>query len=1195
MLIDIAKFEVLRHLKKPSTYIYFLGYFTLTFFWTLMVGGAFDWATVSFDNSKLLANGSFAVATSLTAMGVLGLISAAAFMGQAVYQDFHYRMHALIYVRPISKFDYLLGRFVGTFLVLALIFLSLPLAFWLATVSGLMPQKALGPNSFGLYLTPYVSFVLTNMLWAGAIFFALASVLRKMMPVYIGSLLLLVGWMASSVAVNDLNTQEAAALFDPFGMHTVENVGKYWSIHEKNTALVSFEGSVLLNRLLWLIVGLAVLFWCYVKFDFVEVLENKKVKKEQTAQIKDVFKAVVRSSYGRQLFDAMARRQAFFSLLKFEMWQTLKNRYFVVLLLAAVSFVVFAAGSLGTMFGTRTYPTTYMITDILGGGFQFFVLIVIIFYAGELVWREKDHGIKGITDAMPVPHSFAYFAKLTALMSVIALMLLVILFAGVIIQLASGYYAFDWHVYFGQLYGINFVRALLLAVLALFIQVVAANKYSGHAIMILVYMLTFMMPQMGIDSYLLQYGKAPTISYSDMNGFGSYIAPHAWYIAYWLLFAGLLMQLTIMLWPHGEQGRIGERLAQLKISYRQGNRQMLFANLAGFILLASYLSYNHLVVNPVSSNDELMAMQVDYEKSYREEYQDLPQPSVIDAQFNLDIQAAERKLSLSGNYLMKNLQSQSLDRVFINLPADLKLEALELDIANRVLVDDSANRVKIIQFNQPLRPGERFNLNYRLSFAPKGISQRRQAPRIFHNGTFLDVDYFPLIGFLSGRMPSSEKLREQHGLGPAPELPEADDPVAVMKSGFSGDTHWVTSHYTISTDADQIALAPGELKKQWKENGRAHFVYEAARATVFYPAVLSARYAVKRDKWQDVDIEIYYHPRHDYNIDDMIKGVQVSLDVFTESFGEYPFGHLRIVEFPRFSMFAQSFPGIIPYSEAIGFIARLEPGKKTVVDYPFYVTAHEMAHQWWPHQTSASRTKGANMLSETLAQYSALVVMEKHHGEAKMREFLRQSLDRYLSGRGSEKDEEKPLMTADNRNYVLYDKGGLVMYALRDYIGGEKLDGILKDYLDEYKYAAHDKPYPTSNGLVARLRRELPEEYRYLVDDMFENITLMDMRAEKASAVLLDNGQYEVTLTGLVNKQRMTGTGETQTITMNDMIDVVVLDEQDEPIYSQKHAFKGGRFELKVVVDGKPVKAGVDSFHKLIDRLPDDNTTSVKF
>ena len=117
----------------------------------------------------------------------------------------------------------------------------------------------------------------------------------------------------------------------------------------------------------------------------------------------------------------------------------------------------------------------------------------------------------------------------------------------------------------------------------------------------------------------------------------------------------------------------------------------------------------------------------------------------------------------------------------------------------------------------------------------------------------------------------------------------------------------------------------------------------------------------------------------------------------------FQFRQFRVLEYPRYRTFAQSFPNTVPYSEGIGFIQRVR--KPEDIDMIFYVTAHELAHQWWGHQLIGSATQGSNMMSETLAQYSALMVMKHKYGEEKMQRFLQYEMDRYLLGRSTETGE----------------------------------------------------------------------------------------------------------------------------------------------------------------------------------------------
>ncbi len=265
------------------------------------------------------------------------------------------------------------------------------------------------------------------------------------------------------------------------------------------------------------------------------------------------------------------------------------------------------------------------------------------------------------------------------------------------------------------------------------------------------------------------------------------------------------------------------------------------------------------------------------------------------------------------------------------------------------------------------------------------------------------------------------------------------------------DSDWISFKATVSTAPDQIAIAPGYLTREWTENGRRYFSYDMGDTKIanFYTFV-SARYIVKREMWKGVNIEVYYDPQHPYNVDRMIQSVKTGLDYFTANFGPYQFRQFRVLEFPRYQSFAQSFSNTVPFSESIGFI--FHPTKEDDLDYPLYVTAHELAHQWWGHQVVGAWAQGSNILGETLAEYSALMVVEHTLGPSGVRTYLKHDLDIYLSGRRSEVRGEQTLARVTRQPYVWYNKGSLVMYALKDYIGEERLNATLRAYLEKVRF-----------------------------------------------------------------------------------------------------------------------------------------------
>ncbi len=400
----------------------------------------------------------------------------------------------------------------------------------------------------------------------------------------------------------------------------------------------------------------------------------------------------------------------------------------------------------------------------------------------------------------------------------------------------------------------------------------------------------------------------------------------------------------------------------------------------------------------------------------------------------------------------------------------------------------------------------------------------------------------------------------------------------------------------ISTSGDQIAIAPGSLIEQWEKDGRRYSRYRLDHASLNFYSFISAKYVVERDKVGDVDLEVYYHPEHKWNVPKMIKSMQQSLAYYTENFGPYMHKQARIIEFPRVATFAQAFPGTMPYSESIGFIANLE--NPDDIDMVFYVVAHEMAHQWWAHQVVGARMHGATLLSETLAQYSALMVMEREYGRDMMRKFLRFEMDSYLRSRGQEIVKEQPLLTVTpDQGYVHYRKGSVALYHLKELIGEARINAALKEIIDQFAY--RDPPYPNAYTLVDALKRHTPAELHYILTDLFEKITLYSNRTLSATAVKQADGKYEVTLKVMCQKVNADEKGKETEVPLNELIEVGAFAAPEKgkkygaTLARQRVPVKEGEQEIKFIVDSLPETAGIDPFCLLIDRIPGDNVMRV--
>lgn len=1185
-MLAILLFELRQKSRSLSTYVYFLVFFCLAMLWMAAAGGVFPGVSIGFGG-KVNVNAPVAVFQSITFLGYLGISTVAALMGQATHQDIEHHVWHFFYSAPISKFQYLAGRFSGALMTSIIIFSALGLGAWLGCYLPGLEAVRLGPVQALSYLMPYLYAILPNFIIFGGIFFTLGALSRRMMPVYVSSVLLIIGYLVARSLRTDLDNKTLAALLDPFGSSAVSMLTEYWSIADKNTRQIALDGVFLINRLIWLALGLASLVFCYWRFQFASVNTAGKQKKENTTAIA----AVTELQKVTPNFANNRNWKLLYAESMLNLRESVKNVYFIVILLTGVLFMFAVSGSITKMFGTPTYPVTYAVLEILSGSFGIFMLAITTFYAGELVWRERDARISQLLDALPVPNYLPFTAKLLALIALQGIMLFVLMLCGILIQTIKGYTNYELSQYLQQLFLMQWPDYALLAVLAISLQAIVNHKYLGYFLIVLYYAATIALPALGIEHPMFRYGITPPITYSDMNAYGHTLTLSRWYLAYWTGAALILVSLSLMMWVRGTTTDFRLRLYSAKQAFKGGNIILLVSGSCIFVLTGVAIFYFTNILNTYQNQFAQQTDNAQYERRYKQ-YASQAQPRISDVRLNVDIYPETRSAHIKGNYQLVNRSKQAIEEIFITQKEDIDIIKMDFDLASEKNLTDKALGFHSYKLKKPLAAGEKLMLNFELEVKPKKFLGMSQGSYLYENGSFFNSTFVPHIGYQPALELREDKARREHGLPEKERMAETDDPKALENSYIANDADWINFDAVVSTSADQMAVAPGTLKRQWQENGRNYYHYVPEQAILNFYAFLSGRYEVKKAQWQNIPIEIDYHKGHAYNLDRMVKGVQKSLDYYTQNFGPYQHKLVRIIEFPRYARFAQAFPNTIPFSESIGFIARVDDNNPKEVDYPFYVTAHEVAHQWWAHQVISGNSKGGTVLVETLAQYSALMVMKHTYGNASMRRFLQFELDRYLQGRSQERKKELPLARNENQDYIHYAKGSLAMYLLQDQIGEDKVNQALRLLIA--RHANKGAPYPSSTALTTALREVTPAEQQYVIEDLFDSIILYENRAISAFAHTLPDGQYEVTLKVTSNKLKADELGVEKEVPLKDWMDIGVDDKDGKPLLRQRQLINQKEMEFKLIVKGLPAKAGIDPDIKYVDRKPDDNLVKVE-
>ncbi|WP_299063119.1 M1 family aminopeptidase [uncultured Polaribacter sp.] len=1214
MFSTIFKQELKYWFSKPVFYIYISIFLLIAFLLSASNAGIWDDITGTTGSSRIV-NSPINVLGLFNTITILILFLFPSIIGVAIYRDFKSDMHTILYSYPFTKANYLFAKFFSGIVVVSSIVLVIAIGMIIGFRFPGTNSQIVGGFNIVTYLKTYLLFILPNVLFFGAVVFAVVTFSRNIAAGFITVILLLFAQGAMSSMLSEPEQANVLAILDPFGAAASNFYTKYWTVSEQNELQIPIKELIIYNRLLWLLVSSVIFGVVFRYFKFNQNAISFSFKKSKIETItKTNFNGITRISLPKVThnYSFIQNLKVMWKLSNIDFKYIFKSLPFICILIVGVLMLVGTLFTIGKIVGTKTLPVTW---QMLRGGNVFSTLIINLctfLYAGILIQRAKTTKINHLIDSTPIYNWVLLFSKFIALLKMQLVLLSVILVSGVLYQTYQGYYDYEVGHYLKELYGLKFINYFIWAFMAIFIQTLIKNQYLGLFIMLIIAIGTPLLSLIGIELPIFKYNQGSGFRYSDMNGYGTALSRYLWYKLYWVLGGVLLLIISLLFWVRGLPSSFSERLLLAKKRFKPSQKIAFMLVLIAFLTLgvSIYKEIRSKSKKTASKQRELNA--VKWEKTYKK-YEEYHQPRIVAVNVSLDMYPKEKTYKASAIYTLVNKTDKSIDSLFLNHNS-LK-STFEFDKATDLVVEDKLFHFDVYQFCEPIQPGDSLQLTIHVK-SKENTRFKRRSP-IIENGTFINnFTIFPTLGYSSKGELTDNKTREKYNLPPNNLRPNPTDSSALGNTYISKDSDWIDFEATVSTSKDQIAIAPGYLQKEWTEDGRNYFHYKMDSKILNFYAFNSARYKVKKELYKGISLEIYYHKPHDFNLDRMLKGMKASLDYNAKNFSPYQHRQLRIIEFPKTAgSFAQSFPNTIPFSESVGFIADVDDKKDDGVDYPFAITVHEVSHQWWAHQVIGADVLGATMLSESISEYVTLKVLEHQHGKNKMRTFLKDALDKYLLQRTMETKREKPLMYNDGQGYIHYQKGSLVFYALSDYIGEDKLNGALKKYLEKVQF--QEPPYTTSLEMMQYIKEVTPDSLKYVLKDMFETITLYKNSIKDVKSIQLENGKYKVEIEFEVSKYRNDEKGKKfygnkvgdtlvykndevkkpiLSVPLADYIDIGVFTvteidgkKKEKELYLQKHKITQINNKITIIVDKKPTEVGVDPYNKLIDTKSDDN------
>jgi ABC-2 type transport system permease protein len=1221
--LEIFRFEFAYQLRRLTTWLLFTVLAVIAF---LFVRGNFLADALYAD---FYVNSPYVIAVVSVFGSLFSFIVAAAVAGEAGARDMGTGMHPLTYTAPVSKAEYLGGRFLAAFALNALILLAVPVGIMLSVYLPGVDAEVIGPFRPAAYLTAYGFIALPNAFMATAIQFSWAVLGRRTIASYIGSVLLFfVSYGGIFALFYLLERVDIALLLDAFAQLTILDLTEKWTPIEKSRRLIEMEGSLLRSRALWFGVAVATLAFTYFRFHFAHptaspwwtrIISRKWASSTKLADT-TITSSTISIPHVHRNFGFVTYLRQTVALLWTSFLFIAKSRGGILVAAVTAFFVVLIVPEhMADSMSTPLLPTTGHVLTILTSPVtnpftQWTIIpLILVVYAGELVWREREVGLGEITDAAPVPEWGQFIGRFLGLGLFIFVWMIILVIAGILVQVRLGYHHHEPGLFLKVLLGLQLPEYLLFALLALVVHTVVNQKYIGHLVVVLVYTFMAFSSALGIEHNLLVYGGGPNWSYNDMRGFGGSIGPWLWFKLYWAAWALLLAVVARLLWVRGKDHDLRVRLRVARLRFTRATALVSMVAIGLILAVGGYVFYNTNVLHDYRSAENGKKRSADYERRYAS-YKNAPQPHLTGTKLHVEIYPRQKKVDIRGIYHLVNNSMVAIDSIHLSTIRGVETGDIAFNQPATPLLEDKGLDYRIFKLGKPLQPGDSLQLSFTVHVTRRGFTNRGSSFSVVANGTyFKNEDWLPVIGYQPARELIKPGERRAHGLPARTLLPTLEDTEAsqdITGEGEHNRTGATRIHFeaVVGTDADQVAIAPGALSRTWTKGGRRYFHYATDAPISDEQAFFSANYAVLEGRWnpsassgpvpsedsgKGVLIQIYHHPGHTANLDRILRSVQASLDYYSRQFGPYPYGYIRLVENPVRKMGAHADASMIDYGQ--GFSLFNPEKDPRVLDLPFAVIAHEVAHQWWGAQLPNAFAEGAGLLTESPAWYSAMGVVEETYGREHLRRLLRFFRQPYPI---PPIRQSVPLLRGADP-YAFYRKGPFALYALSEYMGKERVNAAYRHLLETH--GSGKAPLPTSLDLYWELKAVTPDSLQNLLHDLFAANTFWELKTERATAEPTKAGTWQVTLRVRVRKVVVDPAGVEAEVPMDEWVEVGIFAPTKEQgadfgktLYMQKHRIRSGEQTITVTVSSKPSDAGIDPYHLLIDLERFDNVEKVK-
>ena len=656
------------------------------------------------------------------------------------------------------------------------------------------------------------------------------------------------------------------------------------------------------------------------------------------------------------------------------------------------------------------------------------------------------------------------------------------------------------------------------------------------------------------------------------------------------------MMLAYIVWLRGTDigvkywGRAWQ-LASGKVKGILATLVVLFAGVGTWI----FYNTNILNVYQPTGKQETAA---ELERRFKQ-YENLPMPVVTDTKVDVELYPDEGYFTANGEYKLKNDTDSPIKE--IHLLTFVNLELGEVNYPGATLREAHPEwGYYIYDLATPLMPGESQTMKF-ITRIDKTHGFRNQVDSddvymiypndVVDNGTNLYSPFIlPFVGYTKMVEQKKSWLRYKLGLPPLEErvLPH-NDPQGLTQGFLLTHLGWGNIDLTIGTSESQIPVSTGKQIKRWTENNRAYVQYKSTTLDKGKFTIFSADYDVHKNNNYRVPIEVYYHPQHDYNVELIAEEAGKALTFYEQTFGEYPFEQIRIVETSYYDEQLFYEAGTIGIPEFLVWKNQAEgQGKENVIDWVSYL----LAQSWWSDRIMAADVAGAMTIQEALSSYSSMLYQDSRRSPEEQRFAKKQQMQYFFRGLGKIDFKEPALTDVYNEFPIARDKGGMILEQVEDIIGQPALIAAIRDFLAENSYQT--PPYATVIDLQDKILAKADAGDRPVIKELFNRVVTYQVGITNALYEPQPNGKYQVTIDLAGQKIYTTELGKQDFANLDLPVTITLTDATGKEIYRQKHSLPQKETTLQLTVDKLPTSAAIDPDYVLPSAFLHNNIKQIK-